>query len=214
MTRIKDKLLLYGVTDRGCLKDCTLAEAVRAAIEGGATMIQLREKSLDAEAMRQEAVELLAICREAGVPFLVNDEVQLALEIGADGVHVGQSDMAARRARELLGPDRIIGVTAKTVEQARKAQADGADYLGSGAVFGSKTKLDTKAMSLQTLRQITQAVDIPVVAIGGVNRGNVEALADCGVAGAAVVSGLFGARDIRAEAATLREILETRVVSK
>ena len=208
MSDIRKHLLLYGVTDRPCLKKGTLAEAVRDAVAGGATMIQLREKDLPRDAMREEAEEIAVICRAAGIPFLINDDAELASELDADGVHVGQSDMAARAARELLGPGKIVGVTAKTVEQALKAQADGADYIGSGAVFGTLTKPDAKPMELETLRMITAAVSIPVVAIGGINRGNAPGLSGTGIAGAAVVSGLFGAEDIREEARELKKIME------
>lgn len=218
---LKKALALYGVTDRACLPEgVTLTEAVRQAICGGATMIQIREKDLDRaarmdgdtgaeEALYKEAGEILSICREAGVPLIIDDNVALALQIGADGVHVGQQDMPAAEARRLLGPDRILGVTAKTTEQARKAEADGADYLGSGAVFGTSTKKDALPMQRETLEAITSAVAIPVVAIGGISVSNAEGLQGTGIAGIAVVSGIFGQKDaeaIRQAAETLSEI--------
>ena len=171
-------------------------------------MVQLREKELDEEAFRQEAEEILKLCRKYQVPFIVNDNVELAKSIGADGVHIGQSDMELARARELLGPNAIIGVTAKTVEQAKAAEAGGADYLGSGAVFGSSTKLDAKPMDHALLQEICESVRIPVVAIGGITADNVTALSGRGMAGVAVVSGIFACPDIEAGTRKLRELME------
>ena len=190
--------LLYAVTDRKWLNGRTLAQDVEAAILGGATMVQLREKDLPEAEFEQEALEVQAVCRVHGIPFLVNDNVPLAVRIGADGVHVGQSDMEAADVRALIGPNRILGVTAKTVEQALAAQAAGADYLGSGAVFGSSTKPDAVPMDRELFREICASVSIPVVAIGNVNEENLLQLAGCGMSGFAVVSAVFAAQDITA----------------
>lgn len=205
MTFDKNMLRLYAVTDRSWLKEETLYEQVKKAIEGGVTMVQLREKDLDEEAFEKEAKELLTLCHSYGIPLLINDNVSLAKRIDADGVHIGQSDMEMKQARELLGDDKIIGVTAKTVEQARTAQAAGATYLGSGAVFGTSTKKDAKTMDLSTLKEIVQSVDIPVVAIGGICLSNARKLKGTGIAGIAVVSGIFASEDIQAECERLSE---------
>ena len=170
----KKDLLLYAVTDRSWLNGATLYEQVEAALRGGATFIQLREKALDQERFLAEARELKALCRRFGVPFLINDNVEIAAAVDADGVHVGQSDMEAGDVRARLGADKIIGVSAQTVEQALLAQQRGADYLGVGAVFPTGTKQDATDVSYETLRDICRAVDIPVIAIGGIGRGNVE----------------------------------------
>ena len=201
---LREALLLYAVTDRAWLGELTLAQQVEASLRGGATMVQLREKHLDRAAFRSEALELGALCRRCHVPFLVNDDVELALEAGADGVHVGQEDLEAGQARARLGPDRLLGVSAHTVEQALRAQRAGADYLGVGAVFPTGTKGDAGVLSLDTLRDICAAVDIPVVAIGGIGGHNIHKLAGCGVCGVAVVSALFAQPDVEAAARALR----------
>ena len=191
-----ENCLLYAVTDTSWLRGRTLAQQVEEALRGGVTMVQLREKELQGEALEQEAREILAICRQYGVPFLINDDVMLAKKIGADGVHVGQDDMSAAKARELLGEDAIIGVTARTVEQAVAAQEAGADYLGSGAVFGTSTKKDAKPMDPAYFQQICESVSIPVVAIGGVTLDNIRELEGRKMSGFAIVSGIFAAEDI------------------
>lgn len=201
-------LRLYAVTDRSVLNGQSLYEAVEEALEGGVTLVQLREKELDNAAFLKEAIELTRLCHRYGVPLVVNDRLDVAMQSGADGVRLGQDDLPAAEARALLGPDMIVGVTAKTVEQARLAEAAGADYLGSGAVFGSSTKLNARPMTMDTLRSITQAVSIPVAAIGGINRNNILQLAGTGIAGAAVVSGLFAAEDVRQEGRLLRRLIE------
>ena len=210
----RSDLLLYAVTDRSWLGDESLYAQVEKALKGGVTMVQLREKELSDEAFYTEALEIQRLCRSYGVPFLINDNVELAARIDADGVHVGQNDLEAGRVRELLGPDKIVGVTAKTVEQALLAQERGADYLGSGAIFGTTTKKDAKPMDMELLRQITAAVDIPVVAIGGITADNIARLSGSGVAGAAVVSGIFAASDIEAECRKLSTLLKDQVVSQ
>lgn len=204
----RDSLLLYAVTDRAWLKGQTLAQQVEQALLGGATMVQLREKQLDLPHFRREALEIQALCRRYGVPFLINDNVDLALDIGADGVHVGQEDMEAGLVRQKLGPGKILGVSAHSPEEALRAQAAGADYLGAGAVFHTGTKSNVPTMSYDTLRDICAAVKIPVVAIGGISEGNILQLKGTGIAGAAVVSALFGQPDIQAAAQHMRKLAE------
>lgn len=200
---------LYAVTDRSWLGGRSLAEDVEAAIKGGATLIQLREKNMDINNFAKEAEEILLMCRKYNVPLIINDNIDVALAVGADGIHIGQNDISAAKAREILGEDKIIGVTAKTVSQAQKAERDGADYLGSGAVFGTSTKADAKPMDLETLRSITSSANIPVVAIGGITGENVLCLKGSGIAGAAVVSGIFAQKDVEAAARDLsRKICE------
>lgn len=201
----REQLRLYAITDSRWLNGRTLAECVEDALKGGITMLQLREKELDYDSFKREALEIQALCKSYGVPLIINDNVELAKEIDADGVHVGQSDLEAGAVRSLLGPDKIIGVTAKTIEQAKRAQEMGADYLGSGAVFGTGTKADAKPMDLSLFRTITDSVSIPVVAIGGINSENIERLENCGAVGAAIVSGIFAADDIRNACESLRE---------
>lgn len=196
----RKQLLIYAVTDEAWVGTLTLAEQVEEALKGGATMVQLREKRLDEgnfAGVLGEARKIREITRRYKVPLIIDDNMDLALACEADGLHVGQDDMEASAARRILGPDRILGVTAKTVEQARKAQADGADYLGSGAIFGTSTKADARPMSLETLNAICDSVSIPVVAIGGICLDNIGRLAGCRAAGAAIVSGIFGVPDIR-----------------
>ena len=197
-------LRLYAVTDRSWLGTQTLAQQVEQALRGGATCVQLREKELNDTDFLAEAKELKILCARYGVPLIINDNVELALEVDADGVHVGQEDMDARDVRGLIGPAKILGVTAKTIEQAQKAQLAGADYLGSGAVFGSTTKPNARPMTKELLHSICQSVTIPVVAIGGIHRGNIAFLAGTGIRGAAVVSGIFSAVDIAEECRILR----------
>ncbi len=197
-------LLLYGVTDRHWLNGRTLSEVVRESLAGGVTMLQLREKQLDDAAFLAEARALQQLCREFRVPFLINDRVDICLAIGADGVHVGQSDMEAGDVRAKLGPDKIIGVTAKTVEQARLAEQRGANYLGVGAVFPTGTKSDTSVIRHETLQEICATVSIPVVAIGGITRENAGLLRGRGVHGIAVVSAIYGQQNIRLAAEELK----------
>lgn len=193
---IRRAMALYAVTDRSWLREGeTLADVCRNVLEHGATFLQLREKELDAESIQKEARELKELCAAFHVPFVVNDSVETALAVDADGVHVGQSDIQGRDIRALIGPDRILGMTARTVEEARAAEAAGADYIGSGAVFGSSTKKNAKNLPLETLRDICASVSIPVVAIGGIGKENIRELAGCGIAGAAVVSAVFRAED-------------------
>ena len=205
MNITREQLKLYAVTDRTWLGNETLYEQVEKALKGGVTLVQLREKELDEETFEKEGRELLELCHRYHVPLIINDNVALAKKINADGVHIGQSDMAMQHARELLGADKIIGVTAKTVEQAKAAQAAGADYLGSGAVFGTSTKADAKPMELALFQKICESVEIPVVAIGGISGDNVLQLKGKKMAGIAVVSGIFACEDIEKGTAELLE---------
>ena len=202
----ENMLRLYAVTDRSWLRGETIFDQVEAAIRGGATLIQLREKELPFDAFLDEAIEMKALCERCNVPLIINDNVEIALRSGADGVHVGQDDMRAEDIRKMAGRNLIVGVTAKTVEQALDAQAAGADYLGSGAVFGSTTKTNARPMTRETLSAICAAVDIPVVAIGGINRNNISELLGTGISGVAVVSGIFAAEDIEEECRLLLDL--------
>ena len=207
----KESLLLYAITDRSWLNGRTLYSQVEEALEGGATFLQLREKNLDDGHFLEEARELQALCRRYGVPFIVNDNVDLALAMGADGIHVGQSDMEAGDVRKLLGPDKILGVSAQTVEQALLAEQRGADYLGVGAVFPTGSKDDADDVSRETLKAICSAVSIPVVAIGGISQNNVMQLKGSGICGIAVISAIFAQKDIKAAAMKLRELTQEMV---
>lgn len=207
----KKDLLLYAVTDRTWLGEETLYQQVEKTLKGGATFIQLREKHLDDAAFLEEAVELKELCRRYHVPFVINDNVEIALKMGADGVHVGQSDMEAGNVREKLGPDKIIGVSAQTVEQAVLAEQRGADYLGVGAVFPTGSKDDADDVSHETLKAICEAVSIPVIAIGGISRNNVMELAGSGICGIAVISAIFAQPDIEAATKELRTLTEEMV---
>ena len=191
------ELLLYAVTDRHWLGEETLYDQVKKALDGGATFVQLREKKLDREDFLAEAKEIQKLCKEYGVPFVINDEVSIAKDIDADGVHVGQSDMEAMDVRKILGPDKIIGVSAQTAEQAIIAEKHGADYLGVGAVFTTGSKDDADDVSHETLKAICEAVSIPVIAIGGITKDNVAKLAGSGICGVAVISAIFGQKDIQ-----------------
>lgn len=209
MNITRKQLRLYAVTDRAWAADGeALFRQIEAAIDGGASVVQLREKRLDEAAFLAEAERFTALCRRKGVLSIINDSVDVALRSGADGVHIGQEDLAAADARRILGPGKIVGVSAHSAEEALRAQAAGADYLGVGAAFATGTKADAKPIPRETIRSITAAVDIPVVAIGGITRENILELKGCGLAGAAVVSALFAQRDVRAAAAELRHLCD------
>ena len=201
-------LTLYAVTDRGCLNGRTLHDAVTSALEGGVTLVQLREKDMSTDEYIKEAKEIKAVCNRFSVPLIIDDNVHVCLESGADGVHLGQNDMPCDKARKLLGDTKIIGVTAKTIEQAQTAQRMGADYIGSGAVFGTSTKADAVKMDMETLKSICASVSIPVAAIGGINKQNIRELKGSGISGAAIVSGIFGNDDIRTVSQELLTIME------
>ncbi len=209
----KENLLLYAVTDRSWLNGDTLYHQVEQALEGGATFVQLREKELDEEHFLEEAREIKELCRKYQVPFVINDNVEIAVRMDADGVHVGQSDMEAGDVRRKLGPDKIIGVSAQNVEQALLAEEMGADYLGVGAVFPTGSKADADDVSLKTLRAICKAVKIPVIAIGGIGADNVMELSGTGICGIAVISAIFAQTDIRKAAEELKGLTEEMVKS-
>ena len=209
----KKSLLLYAVTDRTWLNGKTLYEQVEKAIKGGVTFVQLREKKLDEESFLNEALDIQKLCRKYDIPFVINDNVEIAKKINADGVHVGQSDMKAENVRAVLGDDKILGVSAQTVEQAVLAEKQGADYLGVGAVFPTDSKADAEDVSYETLKAICEAVNIPVVAIGGISAGNVLTLKGSGISGIAVISAIFAAEDIESATKNLKQ-LTAGVVSK
>ncbi|MDO5590786.1 MAG: thiamine phosphate synthase [Lachnospiraceae bacterium] len=207
----KKDLLLYAVTDRHWLGEKTLYEQVEAALKGGVTFLQLREKELSKEAFLEEAKEIKKLCNAYRVPLIINDDVELAVNIDADGVHVGQNDMEVKEARKKLGPDKIIGVSARTVEQALKAKEQGADYLGVGAAFVTGTKTDAVEVGPKRIREVCEAVDIPVVAIGGITKENMKELAGTKIAGVALVSAIFAQDDIEAGTKELRKRIEAIV---
>ena len=193
---IRKGMLLYAVTDQSWLKEGqNLLSVCEDVLANGATFLQIREKDLDANAFEAEAAKLKELCRRYHVPYVVNDSVEIALAIDADGVHVGQSDIRGRDIRGLIGPDKILGISAGTVEEAVAAEAAGADYIGVGAVFGTSTKKNARNLSVEKLKEITSAVSIPVVAIGGIHAGNLLELSGSGVDGVAVVSAIFAAAD-------------------
>ncbi len=201
----KDMLLLYAVTDRSFVGKQTLYQQIEDALMGGVTMLQLREKNMPEEEFVREAIEVKELCSKYKVPLIINDNVNVALKAGADGVHVGAEDMAVHEIRKMVPDDFIIGATAKTVEQAQAAQSAGADYLGVGAVFRSSTKENAIRITVPQLRTITASVHIPSVAIGGISEKNVEEIKGGGISGIAVVSAIFGAADIFSAAAALKE---------
>ena len=203
-----EDMLVYAVTDRAWLKGENLKDQVEKALKGGVTFVQLREKNLDRRLFLEEAAAIKELCDSFHVPFVINDDVEIALASGADGVHVGQKDMDVKEARRRLGPGKIIGVSCKTVEQAKAAEAGGADYLGVGAMYPTDTKSDTSQVTVETLKAICRAVDIPVVAIGGIRADRIQPLKGTGADGVAVVSAIFGQPDIEAAARRLKETAE------
>ena len=203
-----EDMLVYAVTDRAWLKGESLKDQVEKALKGGVTFVQLREKNLDRRLFLEEAAAIKELCDSFHVPFVINDDVEIALASGADGVHVGQKDMDVKEARRRLGPGKIIGVSCKTVEQAKAAEAGGADYLGVGAMYPTDTKSDTSQVTVETLKAICRAVDIPVVAIGGIRADRIQPLKGTGADGVAVVSAIFGQPDIEAAARRLKETAE------
>ena len=207
----KRYMLLYAVTDRAWTGEQTFYEQVEAALKGGVTCVQLREKEMDETAFLQEAKDICALCHRYGVPFIVNDNVDVAIACQADGIHVGQEDMAAGEVRRRVGDAMLLGVSVHTVEEARRAVRNGADYLGLGAVFPTSTKTDVDQMTNETLRAICDAVDVPVVAIGGINRGTLLKLSGSGVDGVALVSAIFSAEDIEDTCRKLRLLAEGMV---
>ena len=206
---------LYLVTDRNCLQQQTLEQAVEQAILGGVTLVQLREKAIASKAFYERALRIKAICHHYNVPLLINDRVDIALAVEADGVHIGQSDLPCGVVRQILGKDKIIGVSARTAQQAIQAQADGADYLGVGAMFATSTKQDAQTVTIASLTQIRQAVTLPIVAIGGINHTTLPALqqalqaADTSIDGVAVVSAILGQKDVKLASQQLKEMIKT-----
>lgn len=209
----KKTMLLYAVTDRAWTGRQSLYEQVEAALKGGATCVQLREKELDDEELLAEALEISALCRQYKVPFIVNDNVDAAIQCRADGIHVGQEDLEVCRVRQKAGDGMIIGVSVHSVEEAVEAVKNGADYLGVGAMFSTATKADAKILSKEILREICAAVDVPVVAIGGISRENIFQLEGSGVDGVALVSAIFAAEDIESECRLLRLLSEEMVAA-
>lgn len=209
----KKIMLLYAVTDRAWVGKQTLYEQVESTLKGGVTCVQLREKNQSEEEFLREAIEISSLCKKYNVPFIVNDNVKIAIECNATGVHVGQDDCEVSEVRKLVGDKMIVGVSAHDVEEAKKAVASGADYLGVGAVFSTSTKADTDVLSFETVKAISDAVDVPIVAIGGINRENILKLKGTGVDGAAIVSGIFATEDIEAECKTLLALSEEMVSS-
>ena len=210
-SRLEESLLLYAVTDRHWLDGRTLYDVVRDSLDGGVTFLQLREKELDDETFLEEAVKLQEMAREYNVPFVINDNVDIAVKMDADGVHVGQSDMEAGNVRALIGPDKILGVSAQTVEQALLAQETGADYLGVGAVFPTGSKDDADEVSFETLKEICDAVSIPVVAIGGITYENTPELKGSGICGIAVISAIYAQSDIKAASEQLKAVTQQMI---
>ena len=203
-----DAMTLYAVTDRTWVKDTTLMDQVKEALEGGITFLQLREKHLSKEEFIKEAREMKELSKEYKVPFVINDNIEVALAVDADGVHIGQNDMSVEEARKLLGEDKIIGVSAHNVEEAIKAQKGGADYLGVGAVCATSTKKDANVVSKEEIKKICHTVEIPVVAIGGIKKENIKTLEGTDVDGVAVVSAIFAAKDIKKYTKQLRSLVE------
>ena len=207
----KEIMLLYAVTDRMWTGKQTLMEQVEDALKGGATCVQLREKELDEAAFLQEALEMKALCEKYHVPFFVNDNVEIAVKCKADGIHVGQSDMATAKVRQTVGEDMMIGVSVHSVEEALEAVRNGADCLGVGAMFSTSTKANADVLTKEVLKEICDAVDIPVVAIGGISKDNMADLKGTGVDGVALVSAIFAAEDIEEECRILRQMAEEMI---
>ena len=207
----EEYMRLYAVTDRAWVGDQTLYQQVESALKGGVTCVQLREKELDEEAFLKEAFELHDLCKKYNVPFFINDNVDIAIRCHAEGIHVGQEDMAAAQVRARVGDGMMIGVSVHSVEEAKQAVRDGADCLGVGAMFSTSTKTDVDVLPKETLKAICDAVDIPVVAIGGLNKSNILELSGTGVDGVALVSAIFSAEDIESECRELRALSEKMV---
>lgn len=204
----KKTLLLYAVTDSAWTGKRSLGEQVEAALKGGVTCVQLREKDKENSDFLKEAMEISKLCRQYGVPFIINDNVEIALKCRADGVHVGQEDMPASQLRQKVGKALRIGVSVHSVEEALEAVRSGADYLGVGAMFPTPTKADADVLTGETLRDICAAVDLPVVAIGGISKTNIAQLSGTGIAGVALVSAIFASEDIEKECRLLRKLAE------
>ena len=207
----KNSMLLYVVTDRTWTINNNLSEQVEQSILGGATFIQIREKNLSFDEFVEEGLKIKSITDQYHIPFVVNDDIDVALKINADGVHVGQNDMQAKDVRKLIGTEKILGVSAQTVEQAILAQNNGADYIGVGAIFSTSTKRDADNVSFDTLTKIVRAVSIPVVAIGGICEENILELSGTGIDGVAVISAIFSKSDIKTTSRNLLELSKRMV---
>lgn len=207
----KKSMLLYAVTDRAWIGKQSLYEQVESALKGGVTCVQLREKNLNDDDFLTEALEISALCRRYGIPFFINDNVELAIKCKADGIHVGQEDMSAAQVRQKVGSDMMIGVSVHSVEEALEAVKNGADCLGVGAMFTTSTKMDADVLSKEILRDICAAVDVPVVAIGGISKSNISELSGTGIDGVALISAIFSADNIENECRLLRRLSEEMV---
>lgn len=201
-------LLLYAVTDRRWSNNDTFYNHIEESLEGGVTFLQLREKNLDTDSFFKEAIKIKELCKKYNVPFIINDNVKIALKSNADGIHVGQDDMGAKEVRKLIGKDKILGVSVQTVEQALLAQSQGANYLGVGSIFTTTSKDDAKSVSINTLKEICNAVNIPVVAIGGIDKDNVKQLSQTGISGIAVISAIYANKNIKSATMKLKELIK------
>lgn len=207
----KKYAILYAVTDRAWIGKQNLYEQVESVLKGGATCVQLREKNLDEELFLEEAIKIKSLCKKYGIPFLVNDNVDIAIKCEADGVHVGQEDTAVSKVRKLVGDKMIIGVSVQNINEALESIKNGADYLGVGAMFSTSTKLDANVIPFENLKSVCNAVNIPVVAIGGIGKNNIMKLAGSGADGVALVSAIFGAKNIEEECRELRRLSEQMI---
>ncbi|MDO5708095.1 MAG: thiamine phosphate synthase [Andreesenia angusta] len=208
----KEDLLLYAITSRNWLNGETLESQVKEAIEGGITILQLREKDMKYDQFLEEARKIKAVCKDR-IPFIINDNIEIAKEVDADGIHIGQSDINIKEARKILGEDKIIGVSAHTIEQAIEAEENNADYLGVGSVFPTDTKDDAENINIDILKDIVQKVNIPIVAIGGINRENIYELKGVEIAGIASISAIFSNEDIKVKTEELKEILDKEIIN-
>lgn len=207
----KKSLLLYAVTDRKWSDNDTFYTHIEESLEGGVTFLQLREKNLDTNSFFKEAIKIKELCKKYNVPFIINDNVEIALKSNADGIHVGQDDMNAKEVRKLIGNDKILGISVQTVEQALLAQEQGANYLGVGSIFTTTSKDDAKNVSINTLKEICNAVNIPVVAIGGIDKDNIKQLSKTGINGIAVISAIYANKNIKEATATLKKLVKETV---
>lgn len=211
MNSLKENLLLYVVSDRSWLGDNTLEDELEKAIQGGATFVQLREKDLDFDEFLNQAKSVKSLCEKHNTPFVINDNIEVAIKSNANGVHLGQSDTQLLKARKLLGDDKIIGISVQSVSQAIDAEKNGANYLGVGAIFDTKSKADAKNVSIDTLKDICSAVDIPVIAIGGICDKNIMQLANSGICGVAVISAILASADIKSSTSKLKKLAQKMI---
>lgn len=210
----KSELLLYAVTDRSWLENRTLENDVEEALKGGITILQLREKELDEKEFLEEAKNISTLCKKYNVPFIINDNVDIAIKSNADGVHVGQSDLNAETVRKIIGKDKILGVSATNKEEALIAEKMGADYLGIGSIFPTSTKLDADYVNIEELKDICESVSIPVVAIGGISEENIKELKGSKIDGVAVVSAIFAKENIKESTEEFLKITKEVILEK